>query len=447
MEPSYQSNVTFDFTKNKKQERFFNEVMYAVAGKSDLRYFFYGGAIRGGKTSVCITILWMLAKMYPNSRWYIIRDSFTTLEATTIPSFEKFFPEGSNSIKKYNRNRANYYVELYNGSRIFFASESLNHDKDLSWMLGLEVNGIMLEQVESLSEKCWEKALERCGSWYINPMPPGLILSTFNPTLNWVKKKIYDKHVKGELKAPFYYINALPTDNPLVTDDQWSGWGQMDSISYNRFIKGDWSAFGVDKPFFYAFDPETHISKYTPNPNLQLIISFDFNKDPMTCLVGQSLNVRHLAIFDEIKVKDGSTPELCEMIIAKYPSWIGRIVVTGDASGHSRSPLVRGGLNHYIIIKKALMIKDYQMKVRKSNISHINSRMLCNSVLQNAEFSISENCEESITDLSATEVDEKGEIVKSQTAGRHFCDNVRYMIDAQFYDFISTPNKYKNVEK
>jgi hypothetical protein len=261
--------------------------------------------------------------------------------------------------------------------------------------------------------------------------------------LNWVKKKVYDVHAKGELKSPYYYINALPTDNPMVTDDQWSGWGQMDSVSYARFIKGDWSAFAVDKPFFYSFDRDKHIKKYGPNPNLPIIISFDFNKDPMTCSVGQSTSIRHLSVFDEIKVKDGSTPELCDMITSKYPAWLGQLIVTGDASGNNRNPLVRGGLNHYIIIKKMLSVKDAQFRVRKSNISHINSRMLCNSVIQNADFSVSDNCEEVITDLSSTEVDEQGEIIKTPGEGRHFCDNIRYMIDAVFPDFITKPQKYK----
>lgn len=437
------SKVTFDFTKNEKQREFLNAVMAAVAGLSPFRYFFYGGAIRGGKTSVCVVIFWMLAKKYPNSRWVIMRDSFTTLEATTIPSFEKFFPEGSNSIKKYNRNRANYYVELTNGSRIFFASESLNHDKDLSWMLGLEVNGIMLEQVESLSELAWAKALERCGSWYIDPMPPGLILATFNPTLTWVKKKVYDVYNRGELKAPYFYVNALPTDNPLVTEDQWRGWSQMDALSYARFIKGDWSAFGVDKPFFYSFKHEAHIKQHEPNPHLPLVLSFDFNKDPMTCTIGQSVHVRNLAIFDEMKIKNGSTIELCEMVKAKYNRWLGRIFITGDASGKSRSPLVRGGVNHYIIIKKELNVKDNQFNVRSSNLSHINSRVLCNSVIQNGEFSISANCEEAISDLSSTAVNDDGEIIKTVGEGRHFCDNIRYMIDATFPDWLTHPNKYK----
>jgi hypothetical protein len=234
-------------------------------------------------------------------------------------------------------------------------------------------------------------------------------------------------------------------DNPYLDPEEINGAkNQLDDITFRQeYLAEDVDA--NDSPFLYSFEENRHvISDYKPNINLPIIISFDFNKEPMTCIVGQSLGVRNITLFDEMKINNGSTPELCEMITAKYKDWLGRIVITGDASGHSRSSLVRGGLNHYIIIKKALMIKDYQMKVRKSNLSHINSRMLCNSVIQNAEFAITENCRETILDCIYASVDEHGQLIKTTEQGRHFFDNVRYMIDAQFYDFISTPNKYKS---
>jgi len=217
---------------------------------------------------------------------------------------------------------------------------------------------------------------------------------------------------------------------------------QLDDINFRQEYMAEY-VDANDKPFLYAFDQKKHVIKsYKPNENLALIVSFDFNKEPMTCIVGQSMNVRHLCVFDEIKVNNGSTPELCEQIVAKYPAWIGRIFITGDASGKNRSPLVRGGLNHYTLIKKALGAKDFHMKVRSSNASHINSRVLCNSVVQNADFHITENCKETILDCAYAGVNDEGEIIKTKDQGRHFFDNFRYITDAQFYDFIDNPKKY-----
>lgn len=252
--------------------------------------------------------------------------------------------------------------------------------------------------------------------------------------------KLEEKHKQFDNWKFFHFTTY---DNPHIDPAEIEeAKAQLDDITFRQEYMAEY-VDANDKPFLYAFDQKDHVIKsYTPNKNLPIIISFDFNKEPMTCIVGQSTDIRSLTIFDEIRVNNGSTPELCEMLVAKYPGWLGRIWITGDASGHNRSPLVRGGLNHYIIIKKALAAKDFQMKVRKANLSHNNSRMLCNSVLQNADFHLTENCKETILDCAYAAVDEEGDIIKTKDQGRHFFDNVRYMIDAQFYDFIDNPKKY-----
>jgi hypothetical protein len=217
---------------------------------------------------------------------------------------------------------------------------------------------------------------------------------------------------------------------------------QLDDITFaQEYLAEDVDV--NDRPFFYAFNESKHqISEYEPNPHLPLLVSFDFNKDPMTCIISQSVNVRHCRIFDEIKMKDGSTPEICDILLAKYNRFIDTIEVTGDATGRNRSPLIQGNINHYLIIREKLGLLDSQIKVRKQNMSHKNSRILCNSVLQNADFAITANCRETLMDMLYTSVDERGEILKSQDQGRHFSDNVRYTIDAVFPKFIESPQLY-----
>jgi hypothetical protein len=58
------SRVTIDLSKNPKQYQFFVEVMKACAGLNQYRKFGYGGAIRGGKTFVCLGTLARLANKY-----------------------------------------------------------------------------------------------------------------------------------------------------------------------------------------------------------------------------------------------------------------------------------------------------------------------------------------------------------------------------------------------
>ena len=249
------------------------------------------------------------------------------------------------------------------------------------------------------------------------------------------------KHRQFENWA-FFHFTTL--DNPYIPPHEVEeARSQVDDLTFRQEYLAEY-VDAADRPFLYSYDPKKHeIESFTPNVHLPIIVSFDFNKDPMTCVIGQSVDVRSLCIFDEIKITNGSTPELCEMLEARYNKWLGQIYVTGDASGKSRSPLVRGGVNHYIIIKKALGIKDGQFWVRGANLSHINSRVLCNSVLQNANFTITKNCKEAIADCVYASVDEEGELIKTVKDGKHFFDCTRYLLDAKFPDFITKPHKYQ----
>ncbi len=135
-----------DLSKNKNQGEYFNTVLASCAGLNNYRRFAYGGAIRGGKTFVTLFILIILARKYANSRWHIVRKDMPALLTTTIPSFEKF---KLNNLR-WNRNPGNFFVEFQNGSRIYFKPESIDRDPYLSDFLGLETNGIFLEQAEEL---------------------------------------------------------------------------------------------------------------------------------------------------------------------------------------------------------------------------------------------------------------------------------------------------------
>lgn len=404
----------------------------------------------GGKSYVNLATLIMLSRMFPRSKWCTIRESIPTLKKTTLETFKKIVP--SNFLINYNQQ--DQIATFINGSQMMFMAEDYANDKDFDRFKGLEVNGFLLEQIEELQEGLLDVCFIRAGRWSIPPtkedpeprQPDPLIMANMNPTLTWPKRKIYDPYTKNQLPEDWCYIPAKITDNPKLFEDEkyMSRFKNLDDLTKRRLIDGDWTAFNVDKPFLYAFTHQKHVIKqYTPNPHLPLLASFDFNVDPMTAIVSQMPDIKTLVTFDEFVIENSSTPELCDAIIAKYPPWLGRFDVTGDATGSNRSSFERGGVSHYVKIKDALQCNDYQLKIRKHNPSHINSRILCNSVLQNANFSVTENCHGVIDDCIQTSVDNFGQIIKTKDKGRHLMDNVRYSIDACFPDFITNPERYQ----
>jgi hypothetical protein len=234
-------------------------------------------------------------------------------------------------------------------------------------------------------------------------------------------------------------------DNPFIDPNEIEeAKNQLDKITFEQEYLAEY-VDANDRPFLYKFDVKIHvIEEYEPNPHLPITISFDFNKDPMTALIGQQVDLWTSYAFAEINLPEGSTPEVCDMIITDYPTWFDKIDVTGDATGQNRSALTVGNLNHYRIIKDKLRLRDSNLFIPKVNPALSDSRVLCNSVLQNAKFFVTKNCKKTIRDAEMAYVDVSGELVKTQIEGLHHFDTLRYLIHKFYPDFIKNPNKYRN---
>lgn len=427
------------FEPYPKQQDFIEAVF---SGKYS--FLCYGGAMGGGKSYVCLAVLILLAKAYPGSKWCVIRESVPTLKKTTLETFKKLVP--TNFVRSYNQQDQVYTFN--NDSQIFFMAEDFKNDKDFDRFKGLEVNGFLLEQIEELQEALLSVCFVRAGRWLIDKMPPRpLVLANVNPTLTWPKTKVYDRYTKGTLPADWFYEPAKISDNPTLFNDtnyMHNVTAHLDDLTKRRLIDGDWSAFAVDKPYLYNFSIAKHQKgPYKPNPHLPILVSFDFNVEPMTAIIGQKVDMMTGYIFDEFEIRTGSTEEMCDLIIAKYRSFMNNIQVTGDASGRNRTAITMGNLNHYRVIKDKFKLPDRDLLVPKHNPAHKDSRVLGNSILQHANFYITENCEKTIIDCVHAQVDEFGELVKTKDQGRHFFDNYRYMYHAFYSDFITKPEKYR----
>lgn len=430
---------------NVPQCNFYDTVINAVGRRNAFRFFFYGGAIRGGKTYVSLFIFVMLARTFPRSRWHVFRSDFPELEDTTIPSMEKLIgTEGKDFVWK--RKSSNYHVLFKNGSKIFFKSENLMKDPELKWMLGLETNGIILEQMEGLSLKLFDRAIERIGTWYIKNMPPPLLLGTFNPTDTWVKKKIYDPFREDKLPATWFFQEALPDDNPYVTAEQWENWENLDPISKAQLIKGIWKFLNDAKLFAYSFDEKKHVvdvntpegkAYMTPTKGLPLKLIFDFNVDPITCLAAQNDGLRWAKVYKEYRLRNSDIFELCMQVYTDWKDYY--IVATGDASGRARSALTKGKRSYVQTIQNELHLGPKQMQFPSANPSVFNTRIVMNSVLhKHPEFKISSECLFFIDDLATVKVDDHGDIDKKKDALKtHLLDNGRYFMWNYLRKFVN----------
>src|SRR5574343_872379 len=99
------------FEPSPKKEDFINA---AFSGKYDTLIF--GGGMGGGKSYVSTAVLLLLCRIYPGSKWVIVRESLPSLKRTIIPTFEKICPKPF--ISKFNRSEQ--VVTFTNGSQVHF---------------------------------------------------------------------------------------------------------------------------------------------------------------------------------------------------------------------------------------------------------------------------------------------------------------------------------------
>lgn len=255
-------NIIADFENFDKAAQFLNA---ALSGK--YRVIIYGGAIRGGKTFNSLAVLVLLHKIYPQSRSVITRDSWKTMKRAVYPSARKAIPE--NFIAKFNA--SDYYWKFANGSEMFFYPENYDADKELKQWDGLEVNFILLEQAEGLHHICFDKALERVGSFMVpnGKQPPPLLLVTMNPNSTWARQ-FHDQWRNGELPKNWLYIPARIDDNPHIDASYKESLQELkksNPAKYKRYVEGDWDVeedaddrlvqnAAIDDIFTNSFVPE-----------------------------------------------------------------------------------------------------------------------------------------------------------------------------------------------
>jgi len=259
------------------------------------------------------------------------------------------------------------------------------------------------------------------------------ILST--PKFGQTYFKELFKHGK-EGRKDWASFNLSSYTNPYIDPDEIEALRQtMDELSFRCEILAE-DVDVTNNPFAYAFDEGKHVRKCEYNPALELMLSFDFNVDPVTSIAVQD-DYSHLRVVKEWAISNGDIYQLCDQIKATFPSAL--FLVTGDATGAARSAVTQGNINYYTVVAQRLGLGFAQMKQPRINPSIRDSRVLLNSILQNYNVSIDPSCTGLIRDLKYVQVDEDQSIIKDRkddTRKSDLLDCLRYQLNTFKSDFI-----------
>ncbi len=181
---------------------------------------------------------------------------------------------------------------------------------------------------------------------------------------------------------------------------------------------------------YYAWDRNLNIRTAKYNPNLPIIITVDFNVDPMVWGIVQNYGDTD-CLIDEIVQRDTNTLYMTRELLRRYPNARGYHVY-GDYSGtfrHTSAPSTDYKIMEKEIPGMILITKPNPNVIDRINV--VNAR-LCDAVGKRRLF-VSKNCEMHIKDFEQVSwMETKKDIDKRDRERTHATDGLGYYLEEQY---------------
>lgn len=270
------------------------------------------------------------------------------------------------------------------------------------------------------------------------------LIGAFNTTRvkegHWIKETFFsDQASKYNTRKQFCnYTDNFFIDQKEYEQTLWVAAG-FNETRFKEISDGEWGSEEKDNTFIYAFRKKKVTDKspgyshlvtgMVPDYSLSLILSFDFNVEPITCSVWQHApDLSWISGLQEYRLMNSDIFELCERIMSDHPEAYFKI--TGDASGKSRTAITRGNRNYFQIIRSLLHVNPNQFVLPGRNPYHANTRVLANLLFaKHPAILLNESMNYLIADIQNVEVDPSGGIEKGKNK------HLTHLLDTMLYYF------------
>ncbi len=239
---------------------------------------------------------------------------------------------------------------------------------------------------------------------------PQVYLTGTPEDLNW-----YADFVEGDLKpAGLHDIRARTRDNIFLSEDYFRSLEESYSeAEIQAYMLGQFVNLN-NAMAYHAYSQKNKIPRAEfgdPDPNLPLIVGFDYNWSPNVAIIAQEVPdwvdapgaepQKKLIVFDEFWANNCSTEKKCEAIIEKYgPEFKYRIYQDSSGDGRHGHGV---GVSDSNIVRNAFKGIDSRLLFHPSNpkrierLNAVNGR-LCNSKGERFIY-ITDNCKRLHDDL------------------------------------------------
>lgn len=367
----------------------------------------------------------------------VIRKVTNTLKRSVIASFLKRIKEFKlQQFFVYNKTEMTI-TNVVTGSQFLFSG--LDDPEKMKSIEG--IGRVMIEEASELDQGDFFELDRR-----VRGLPDIQITLNFNPIheQHWLKTHFFDKE-----HHDLTIIHSTYKDNQFLLPADREKIEQMRLYDYNQYrvyALGEWGITGNDNPWLFHFRHDTHVGEPKFMPSYPVYLSFDFNREPASCLAFQMSPIKgdgnsFIHCIKEFVI-DGQLHELCERIKATYP--ISILYVTGDASGNKGDVgFTERHATYYSMIQGHLKLSKAQMNINKKNLEHSDSRNLCNTMLYSyPNILVHKDCTHLLSDIQIATVDDKkqkpGMLLKDRKVYKmDVFDCYRYFFQTYFLEFAS----------
>lgn len=334
----------------------------------------------------------------------VVRKVANTLKDSVIPLIKDDIVGKWGLSREFHYNKSDQTLtNIRNGSQFIFRGlEDLERIKSIQG-----VTRIFAEELSEFEQDDFEQLNLR-----LRGRETGLqFTGCFNPIseYSWIKKRFFDYR-----DASATIFETTYKDNKFIDEAYKQTLENLINTNphyYQIYVKNEWGVEDKGNKFAYEYSKEKHSHPTEINPTGYVYLSFDFNVDPISCMVAQRPSDNRVDVIEMIQLKDSNIYELCNYIKAKYGEYIP--IVTGDATGTVRNAIVRDDITYYVIIQQQLGLIDTQLKMPRVNPVIEENRVLVNACLRLMDIRIDPvRCERLHYDLQYGAVDQFNKLIK-----------------------------------
>lgn len=344
----------------------------------DARFTVIEATTKAGKTVGCIVWLFeqALAGRDGDVYWWVA----PTYKISKI-AFRRFKRYISDR-RIYKANTSEMSITLITGAVIFFKSA-----EDPDGLYGEDVKACVLDEATRMKEASWFAVFSTLTA------TEGLckIIGNVKGIENWCYKLAREAETGNKENWHYFKITADDAVKAGVLKQSVIDEARR-TLPQGIFLELYYAIPFVNSSerFAYSFNREKHVKSCKINTDYPIFLSFDFNKNPISCTVVQYYD-GVVRIPHVIKLANSDIYKLCEHIKTMFniPGQAEpHFIVNGDASGNAGSAMVKDNLNYFRIIKAELDLPTGQMQQLASNPTIAENQVLVNGVLEHVEHHI-----------------------------------------------------------